>query len=262
MCPTDFTSNEVGDLGYIFQKLERRLVELRYKFIGLSNEVELHIEELTLVACTLRLSNFDPHFHESSLKKLFLNKETSMELSRFVIELMKILQKTDKSIVSDIFPFRETLEFFTLKQVVLSDNLRYMSAEMEIQDNDWLKPLPFVAGLPVGVPLKIRVHNTPVHTKLWLMMTTCSKELKQYVFIDLKQFEGRDEMREFTFIAPFYRTPKVNSLILILSIGMECFSEEIRGLGSRGGPNHELVYFCKEKQVFLSMAVVKQSSKC
>lgn len=254
LCPLDFVCNDMGDLGYILQKLEKRLRELRYRFIGFSKEEELHIEELTLVACTLRLFVFDPCFHESALlKKLFLFKGTSIQHSRFVIELMKILQKNENSIEL----FRKSLEFFTLKQLIISDgHLRYMKAEVDIVDNHWLNPLPFVAGLPVGIPVKIRLQNTPTESKLWLIMTLNKELNNQYVFIDLKSFEGCDEMKEFAFVAPFYRTPKVNSFTLLLSIGMECLSEEIDAFRGHGGPKHEVVSLCKEKQVFLS--TVKQ----
>ncbi|GJZ97634.1 protein SIEL isoform X1 [Tanacetum coccineum] len=220
MCPINSMHNIMsGDLGYIMQKLERRLAEFKYRFTGLSEEEELHIEELTLVACSLRLSLFDAYLQESALKKmistksrlLFLYKETSAEPSRFVTELKEILQKNE----SDIFRFRESLELFTLKKLVFTGNFQYMKAEVDIRDNNWSNPLPFVAGLPVGIPLNIRLHNIPIGTKLWLMLKL-SKEVNQHVFLDLKQFEGSEKIREFTFIAPFYRTPKVNSFILRL----------------------------------------------
>ncbi|KAK9057864.1 hypothetical protein SSX86_022703 [Deinandra increscens subsp. villosa] len=247
MRPLDFVYNKAGDVGYILRKLEKKIRELRYRFIGLTKEEELHIEELRLVACTLRLSNFDPHFHESALKKLLIYKETSAEHSRFVAELMKTLEKDE----SDTFRFREPLNLFSLKQLDLSRNLRHMRAEVEIQDNDWLNPVPFVAGLPVGIPLKLKLHNTPLEAKLWVSMSR-SKGVIHYVFINLKEFGGCDEMREFRFIAPFYKTPKVNSFTLVLGIGMECMCYEEVPCFRRHGPSHELVYLCKEKQVFLS----------
>lgn len=247
MCPLDFIYNEIGDLGYILQKLERKINELRYRFVGLSKEEELHIEELTLVACTLRLSTFDPCFQDSALKKLSTYKEAPKEPSIFLTELMKTVQIDE----NDIYRFREPLKFFSLKKLELSRNLRYTMAEVEIQGNDWLKPFPFVAGLPVEIPLKMKLHNTPFETKLWLKMSR-SKDAIDYVFIDLKQFEGCDEMREFKFIAPFYKTPKVNSFTLVLCVGMECLSEEISCSRGHGGPSHELVYLCKKKQVYLS----------
>nr|XP_043611139.1 protein SIEL [Erigeron canadensis] len=244
--------NKVGDMGYIMQKLERRLGELRYRFIGLSKEEELHIEELTLVACTMRLSFSDFRLHESALKKLSIYNETSIDTSKFKIEVMSAMQKND----SDTYRFRESLEFFSLKPLILGGNMKYMKAEVDIGVNDWSTPLHFVPGLPVGIRLKIRLHNTPIDTKLWLVMTL-SKDLIQYVFIDLKQFEGSDKIREFTFIPPFYRTAKVSSCILRVSIGMECCSEVFCSFRGHGGPNHEIVYLCKEKEVFLSMVVKK-----
>ncbi|KAD1046740.1 hypothetical protein E3N88_43372 [Mikania micrantha] len=163
MCPLDPTYNRIGDVGYILQKLETKLRELRYRFIGLSKEEELHLEELTLVVCTLRLSIFYPPYHASALKKLFMYKETSTAHSRFLTELMKTLQKDE----SNPYHFREPLELFFLKQLELSRNLRWMRAELDIQiqDNDWVKPIPFVAGLPVGIPLKMKLHNTPLLSK-------------------------------------------------------------------------------------------------
>ncbi|KAM0051739.1 putative armadillo-like helical protein [Helianthus debilis subsp. tardiflorus] len=248
MRPSDFIYNEAGELGYVLQKLETKLRGLRYRFIGLSKEEELHIEELTLVVSALRLSTYDPRIHEPALKKLLNYKEASTEPSRFLTELKNTLQKDE----SDIHRFHKSLELFTLKQLVLSRDLRHTRAEVEIQDNDWLKPFPFMAGLPVGIPLNIKLHDTTLESKLWLKMS-CSKDAVDYVFIDLKQFEGSDEIREYRFIAPFYKTPKVDSFMLLLCIGMEC--EDItccRGHGY-GGPDHELVYLCKEKQVFFSM---------
>ncbi|KAL8259226.1 hypothetical protein R6Q59_027179 [Mikania micrantha] len=248
MCPLDPIYNRIWDVGYILQKLETKLRELRYRFIGLSKEEELHLEELTLVVCTLRLSIFYPPYHASALKKLFMYEETSTEHSRFLTELMKTLQKEE----SNPYNFREPLELFSLKQLELSRNLRWMRAELDIQiqDNDWVNPIPFVAGLPVGIPLKMKLHNTPAGTKLWLKMSR-STDVVHYVFIDLKEFEGFDEMREFKYMAPFYKTPKADSFVLVLIIGMECLAEEAscyRGYG----PSHELVYLCKEKEVFFS----------
>ncbi|CAI9287382.1 unnamed protein product [Lactuca saligna] len=148
MCPMDLICKESGNLGYILQKLESRLRELQHRFVGLSKEEELHIQELTHVASTLKSSIFD----ESAIKKL---------------------------------------EFFSLKEIIFQKNIKYMDAEVDVGDkyNDWLNPIPFVAGLPVGIPLKIRLHNVPIETKLWVKMTMYEK-LREYVYVDLKQFEG------------------------------------------------------------------------
>ncbi|CAH1418711.1 unnamed protein product [Lactuca virosa] len=152
MCPMDLICKESGNLGYILQKLENKLRELQHRFIGLSKEEELHIQELTHVASTLKSSIFN----ESLIKKL---------------------------------------EFFSLKEIIFQKNIKYMDAEVDVGDkykykyNDWLNPIPFVAGLPVGIPLKIRLHNVAIETKLWVKMTMYEK-LREYVYVDLKQFEG------------------------------------------------------------------------
>ncbi|KAI3666882.1 hypothetical protein L6452_41922 [Arctium lappa] len=139
--PLDFIYNEEGKLGYILHKLESTLRELKYRFIGLSKEEALHIHELMLVVCTLRLSMFDSSFHESALTQLcsaksrvmLLYEDRSIEPCRFVRELVKILQKND---TCDIFWVRELLEFFSIKQLVFCGNFRYMKAEVDVGDND------------------------------------------------------------------------------------------------------------------------------
>jgi integrator complex subunit 4 len=72
----------------------------------------------------------------------------------------------------------------------------------------------------------------------------------QYVFLDLDNFVGTGDVRNFDFVATFYRTPKANSFTLKVSISLECLFENVSPIQRYGGPKYELVPLCKEKQVY------------
>ncbi|BAU00291.1 hypothetical protein VIGAN_10187200 [Vigna angularis var. angularis] len=112
-------------------------------------------------------------------------------------------------------------------------------------------PLPFVSGLPVGVPCEITLHNISSESKLWLRMTL-DDGFVQHIFLDLDCFEGSEVVRKFAFVAPFYRTPEAYYLTLKVCIGAECLFENVGPVQRFGGPKRELVLLCKEKQVYLS----------
>lgn len=188
---------------------------------------------------------------ESRLREL---RHRFVGLSKDELSHIQELTRVTSTLKSSIFDESalKKLECFSLKEIAINGNLKYMESEVEIGEINWLNPLPFVAGLPVGIPLKIRLHNISIETKLWVVLTVSDK-LKEYVFVDLKRFEGCDKVREFTFVPSLYRTPKVGCFVLRVCVGMECLSEEMNCFRGRGGPKHGLVYLCKEKEVFLSM---------
>ncbi|KAK9290186.1 hypothetical protein L1049_008352 [Liquidambar formosana] len=130
--------------------------------------------------------------------------------------------------------------------------LKHIKAELEIPDNDSENPLPFVSGLPVGIPFKITLYNVLREKRLWLRMAA-DEELTRFIFLDLNQFGGCDEVRKFTYIAPFYGTPKVFSFTLRVSIGMEGSYEDVHMVKGCGGPKHELTHLCQDVEVYLSM---------
>lgn len=256
-------SAEMGELEILLGKLDKSLIEMRCRFIGFSKEEELHVLELILVSCILRLSKVEICCYSTTLKRLsatishveFLHKEGSIETSDFVIEIKKTLNEISISVGgSSCSPslFTKLLDLFTLKQFNLCRRVRHINAVLDVPGNDSANPLPFVSGLPVAIPMEITLHNVASENRLWLRMTM-NEESTQFVFLDLNLLGGSDEVRKFTFIAPFYRTPKAVSLTLRVCIGMECLFEDVSLIKACGGPKRELVHLCLEKEVYLYM---------
>ncbi|KAK3032868.1 hypothetical protein RJ639_037045, partial [Escallonia herrerae] len=250
-----------GELGLLLGKLDRILRDMRFRFIGLSMHEELHILELILVTYALRLSKIESLYDPFTIQKLhstisrveLLQEGSSIEPSTFVTELKKSLHEigtcTDGASYSP-FLFQNLLELFTLKQFVFCGELRYVEAELEVRGNDLEQPRPFVPGLPVGIPFSITLYNTSSKSRLWLRMTM--EDSTQFVYVDLSQFGGCDEVREFAFDAPFYNTPKIHFFALKVCMAMECLSEELHLHKDHKGPKHEIANLCKEKEVYLS----------
>ncbi|KAI3472839.1 hypothetical protein Pfo_029968 [Paulownia fortunei] len=254
----------MGVLDALLGKTERRLKEMLYRFAGLSRGEKLHILELMLLTYTLRLSYGGTCCFEDYMNKVnsvlcrveYLDKEGSIELSHFVIELQNIsceIGNSEDGPIHKLNLLQKSLNLFSLKHIVLSGELKYLDAELEVCDNDLQNPLPFISGLPVGVPFDITLYNISSETRLWLAITLGEKST-QFVFLDLHEFGGCNAIRKFTFIAPFFRTPKVKHFLLKVSIAMECLSEDEQ-FKQCNGPKHELIHLCKGKEVHLSMAV-------
>ncbi|XP_073149060.1 protein SIEL [Henckelia pumila] len=253
----------MGILEALLQKTERRLKEMLCRFIGLSREKELHILELTLATYALRLSAgatccFNACMIElrSAISRVErLHRERSIELSDFIIELQNALHEigNSKDAAADKFYlFQKSLSLFSPNHIALPGEIKYMEADVNIFDNSFENPIPFVAGLPVGVSLEITLYNISCEARLWLTMTLTEKS-KQFIFLNFHDFGGGNEMRKFPFVAPFYRTPKVKYFSIKISIAIECMSE-VQRLRHKNGPKHELIQLCKEKEVHLSSA--------
>lgn len=256
-------SSGLGELDLILGKLDMRLRELRSRFTGLSMEQELQILELVLLTCTLRLCKVEICCHIATLKKLSTTvsrvesilKSATIEPTIFISEVGKLLclNETSTSEAScNPFMFKELLKHFSLSQFVLYGRLNQIKAELTIPDNDSENPLPFVSRLPVGIPCDITLHNTSNENKLWLRMSM-DDESTQFVFLDLNLFGSSDEVRKFTYVAPFYKTPNAISFTLRVCMGMECLFEDVLSVKKYGGPERELTYLCQEREVHLSM---------
>ncbi|KAJ7950055.1 protein SIEL [Quillaja saponaria] len=253
-----------GEFDFMLGKLDRRVRELRSRFVGFSVEEELNVLELILVTCVLRLCKVEICCHIQTFKKLtttishvesLLKKESSGP-SNFVVEVRKLLCESGTSMNGascSPFLFETCLKLFSLKQFVLSGRIRHIDAELNIPDNDAENPLPFVSGLPVGIPFEITLHNILGGNKLWLSLTM-DDDSTQYVFLDLNLFEEFGEARKFASIAPFYKTPKANSFILRACISLEYLFENVDPVKRFGGPKHDLTYLCPEKEVYLAKA--------
>ncbi|KAL4352960.1 hypothetical protein GQ457_06G005550 [Hibiscus cannabinus] len=263
--PKTFHPYRVENLELRFAKLDRRLREIRNRFIGLSKGEELQILELLLVALLLRLSKMEICCYDTTIKLLsstvahaeFLHKEGSTEPSNFIVEVKKSLHDVGSSSSGSTYkplPFEKLLDSFSLQQFVLCGTPRYIHAELKVPGNDSENPLPFIPGLPASIPLAIALHNVSTESRCWLRISM-SEESTQFVFLDSNLIcsgnRSSNEVREFTFVAPFYLTPKAISFTSSVSLGIECFSETVDRVKVSGGPKCELTYLCPEKQIFL-----------
>ncbi|WOH08074.1 hypothetical protein DCAR_0727511 [Daucus carota subsp. sativus] len=253
-----------GEIEINFGELDYKLRELAYTFLGLDKEVTIHLLELMVVTCTLKLCSLQPWCYVSTLRKLhsiysvveLLLDKGSIEPSHFLAEAGKSLHGVQTSIggMSNLFQFRKLLELFSLKQVELAGGLKHVKAELDIINNTCETPLFFVSGLPVGIRLQITLYNMDVDNRLWVKLTV-NEYSCQYVYLDLKQFGDSDPVKKFVFAAPFYRTPKTNCFKLRVTLGMEDLSGEKVIVRNFRHPEHDLIYLCTEKEVFLSRIV-------
>ncbi|KAL3633347.1 hypothetical protein CASFOL_000597 [Castilleja foliolosa] len=256
----------MGCLESLLGKIEIKLKEMLYRFSGLSREEKLHILELMLLTCVMRCSYRGTCCFEDYTKKVnfvlcrveCLQKEGSVQLSNFVIELRNILScekgESEDGFVHKFDLLQKSLHFFSLKYILFSGQLKHLEAFVDVFDNDFQNPLPFVPGLPVGLPLNITLYNISSETRLWVAITLGGKAT-HFVYLDMNVYRGCDAMRKFTFVVPFFRTPKVKHFALKMFIAMECLSENQHFFKHCNGPKHELVHLCKEKEVYLSSAI-------
>ncbi|KZV48740.1 integrator complex subunit 4 [Dorcoceras hygrometricum] len=258
----DLQFNGTDVLEALLQKTERRLKEMLHRFLDLGREEELHILEFTLVTRTLRLSSgatccFNACMIElkSAISRVEqLHRERSIELSDFITELQNACEigKSKNDATDKLYLFQASLDLFSPKHIVLSGEIKYMVADVNIFENSFENPITFVPGLPVGLSLEITLYNISCEARLWLTMTLTEKST-QFIFLNFHEFGECNEMRKFPFVAPFYRTPKVRYFSIKISIGMECLSD-VQRLRHKNGPKHELIQLCEEKEVHLSLA--------
>lgn len=253
----------VGKLELLLAKLDRRLREIRNRFIGLSKGEELQVLDLIVLACLLRFSKIEICCYDTALKKLsstisyveFIHKEGSTEPSQFIAEVKKSLHDVGASSggsTNNPLLFKKLVNTFSLQQFVLCGSPRYITAELEVPGNDSENPLPFIPGIPASIPSVINLHNVSNENRLWLRMSmSMSVESTEFVYLDLNVIRSSDEVGEFTFVAPFYLTPKAISFTLRASIGLECLGENACQVKAFGGPKCELTYLCPDKEIFL-----------
>ncbi|XP_043713913.1 protein SIEL [Telopea speciosissima] len=247
-------------LNLLLEKLDASLRELRYSFSGLTKKEELHVLELVLFSCAMRLSKVEVCCHQTTLKRMngtisrveLLCREGSTEPSEFVKEVQKSFSQAGTFIDEssfDPFLFKRSLEFFSFKQVEIHGRFKHIKAEVDVPHNDSENPLTFISGLPVGVTFQISLYNSAWEDRLWLKMAV--GEYTQYAYLDLIQFEGCDEVRTTTLTVPLYKTPKVISFVLKACIGRECLFDDVEFMKGQPGPKHDLAFLCKEKEVYL-----------
>lgn len=257
----NFSYTELGDLEYLLGKLEMKLRDIRYKFTGISEEVNLHILELLLVAFTLKLSRPDIYCHQVTLRNLttvlsniaLLHSGSSIEPSTFITEVKNLLH--DGKISSHTtFHFRKLLEQVSFTAFEVSCTMKYISAEIVVPGNDSENPIYFVCGLPVTIPVEVTLKNLGRDRRVWLKMVGGEKFL-QFVFIDQKLLGECSEFMKFTRPTPFYRTPKATDFTVKVTVIMECLGIEMRDSRRCGGPKCEVTYLSPEKEVYLSSII-------
>ncbi|KAJ8434476.1 hypothetical protein Cgig2_012110 [Carnegiea gigantea] len=259
--PRKWHVGRIGDADFLLQKLHKVLLALRCQFVGLTGEDELHVLELLLLGYIISLSSF--HINCRTLDKLSktitcvnsLRTEKRIASSEFVDQLAELLSKSvfsDNDVSCSSLQLRNLTDIFALNDFSLAQSIRCISAELLVQGFDSVRPLRFIQGLPVGVPLEISLYNVTIEHRLWVKMTS-DQGLTEFIYVDV-EFGGSQDVTHFVFTAPFYRTPKTVAFTLRVSIGMECVLEDLRLVKGHGGPKHSLVYLSPEKEVyFLSM---------
>ncbi|GAB4834046.1 hypothetical protein Ancab_032299 [Ancistrocladus abbreviatus] len=255
--PTKEQFHVTGLLEPSLEELNKGLLELRYKFTGLSKEEELHVLELVLLSYVLRL-HISPTCPKT-LKKLsmtislvkLLCESHSVVPSEFVDQLAKVSQEHATS--GDVvfccpLQFKQLLDLFSFKDFALCTTIKHIKAELHIPGFDSEHPLRFISGLPVGLPLEITLFNVTSGNRLWIVMSV--EELNEFVFLNLDECGDSIESSRIVFNAPFYRTPTAaNAFTLELGIGMECSLEDSYMVNVKGGPKYPLNGLCKVKQV-------------
>uniref|UniRef100_A0A803NEC0 Integrator complex subunit 4/Protein SIEL C-terminal Ig-like domain-containing protein n=1 Tax=Chenopodium quinoa TaxID=63459 RepID=A0A803NEC0_CHEQI len=248
---------QLGDFDLLLGKLDKAILAIRYRFIGLSKDVELIIMELLLLNYLLQLSS--SHMHCKTLQKLstmvasvcHLRDAKSIACSDFVNLLAELLSNGSFSLdaTGDQCQLKKLRDLFILKDVILTEEIRHISAELVVLGFDSVSPLRFISGLPVGIPLDITLYNVTNEHKLWLKIVLDDK-VSEFVFLDMEEYGGLDEVKKFKFTAPFYRTPKTVAYTLRVSMGMECMSEDLHLVRGHGGPKHALTYISLEIEAY------------
>ncbi|KAI3989388.1 hypothetical protein MKX01_016588 [Papaver californicum] len=253
-------------LDHLLEKLDNNLRKLRYEFSGLSKEEELCILELILLACVLRLSQMEMCCNGNTLKQVqstisdieLLCEDLHIELPEFAGELRKTLSERgylDDNALIQHLSFKKLLDLFSLKQMMFDGVLKHIKAELDVPGNDSENPLPFVSGLPAGVTFQMTLFNVSDKDRLWLKMSVQEGDLFQYVFLDLNQIGGYNELNKVTLSLPFYNTPKAASFVLRACVLKECPSEDL-GQPARGfgGPKGELTVISNVTKIYLVAA--------
>ncbi|XP_072976272.1 protein SIEL isoform X2 [Typha angustifolia] len=252
------SSHDVGSmtLDILVEKLEMSLRRMRHGFPGLPCQMEYHVLELTLLANLLKVSKTG-FFSDLGLMKIrvivsrleSLCAEGSYKLSDFAQELKRAIAPRAKADVPHQINVYNFLKLFNPQQIRLVGKFKNIKAEVQALDNDSENPLIYVSGLPVGIRFRITLYNISDQDRLWLCMVV--GEVIQYVFLDLCQFEGSDEMRCGTVVLPFFATPMASSFVLRVCLGIECPSENMAyQKKSQGRPKDDIAFLCEEFNVY------------
>ncbi|XP_057523807.1 protein SIEL isoform X2 [Amaranthus tricolor] len=261
--------SEIGDMDLLLGKLDKALLDFRYRFIGLSENVELIIMELLLLNYLLQLSS--PYTHGKAFHKLctvfsyvcHLRNAKSIACSDFVNQFAELSYDGCLSLEATRNPIqlKKLLDLFLLKELGVSQGIKHIKADICVLGFDSVSPLQFISGLPVAIPLEITLYNMTNDHRLWLKITLNDK-LTEYFFLDMEEYGGPGEPRQFKCTLPFYRTPEVVAFTLRISMGMECLYEDLHLWNGHGGPKHALTFISPEIEVDFSNLKTPQHDEC
>ncbi|XP_049933184.1 protein SIEL isoform X2 [Nymphaea colorata] len=244
----------------LLEKLDAALRRIMCTFRGLSMEEESHLGELMLLARVIRLSN-PGNFSGLTIRKLLSLLPQVATLpdakpSGFIGHLKEIFSQENVEDIPCTFPFSKLVKSFSLRTFSLCGRFKHIRAEMNVNNNDSENPLPFIPGLPVGIPFQIKLFNVSNTDKIWLQMVV--EGIVQHTFLDLVHCRGSGEVRFYTVNVPLYMTPDVSTFSFNVAIIMECPFEDYVGDYIGIGPKHEIVYLCEAKEIFLARMGVEE----
>ncbi|CAI9097221.1 OLC1v1033595C1 [Oldenlandia corymbosa var. corymbosa] len=284
MFPLRSCSRGLGILEVLLAQLETNLNEMRYKFIGLTNEQEVHILEILLVAYTLQVCSLKACLRSylEELSSIVAQMEHlvagsgSAKVSGYVLELQKALGKIGRaghdgsasciisrhydldhsmdSALDNLYLLQKSTEHYSLRQFMMfTRTLFHVKVDLDLH-NDFENPLHYISGLPVGIPCKITLCNISSNSRVWLKMTLHEK-LSEYLELNGLSSGCDDERRESTVVAPFYRTPKISCFTLKVCAALELPSKGVSRSKTFKGPTGKLIKLSEEKVVYLSRRV-------
>ncbi|KAJ3699450.1 hypothetical protein LUZ61_003155 [Rhynchospora tenuis] len=234
----------------LLEKLDRALRKIHYSFTGWTKEVECHILELSLLVDLLTFSLVG--IPSNKYLKNLLSKISRLEaiscLSDFTKEMKRLIEERS-SVMVDL---HSLLKLFECPELEFIREMKPIKAELKVVGDDSDNPLTFVPGLPIGIRFWITLHNTSSSDRLWLHMSVRGGR-PQYVFLDLCNFEGSEEVRKCSSVIPFYETPKVPSFEIKVCIVIECLSEHYV-LEERDGPKYDVTELSVERLIYFSSA--------
>ncbi|KAJ4764135.1 Integrator complex subunit 4 [Rhynchospora pubera] len=251
-CKFDFrnsTTFHIKSHHILLEKLDSALRKIRYSFTGWTKEVECHILELSLLVdvFTFSLARIPSNEYLKNLLSKISHLEAISCLSDFTKEIKRLIEERSSVMVN----LHSLLKVFECSGLEFVREMKPIKAELKVVGDDSENPLTFVPGLPAGIRLWITLHNTSSTDRLWLHMSVRGRR-PQYVFLDLSNFEGSEEVRKCSSLIPFYETPKVASFEIRVCIVIECLSEHYEVLKERGGPKYDVTELSVEKLVYFS----------
>ncbi|KAL9271360.1 SIEL-like protein [Drosera capensis] len=249
----------MGQVDVVLVKSLRALLELRYRFSGLSKDDELYLIELELLIHVLKLVRFQICCR--TVKKLIgavsravhmcdANSLVPSELIRGLAKLSQVDTGSITKLLCSPLHLMKLLESCSLKDFAHLDKIRHKKAELLIPGYDAENPFTFIPGLPVGVTLEVSLYNATSEDRLWIKLSL--DEFSEFVYLD-NDVQDCEEVVPTTITAVFYGTPNAGNFRLRIIVGVECLSEDLSAVKHHGGPKYPLIYLSSERVVYFML---------